>query len=131
MVGLDTNILIRFLVQDDPVQSAIVNRLIEEDLSAKNLGFVSIVTLVEISWVLESVYKQNKNDVLDIIHGLLITKELLIDRSDLAYLALKRCTKPKAEFSDSLIAVISEDSGCAQTFTFDKGAQCVGMTLLK
>jgi len=131
MIGLDTNIVIRYLTQDDIKQSKIATRLIESILTTKDPGFITLLTLVEISWVLESCYDQNKVNIINILGELLITKQLLVERKDMAHIALKRCKDFNADFSDALIAVISENEGCDKTYTFDKKAQAVGMELLK
>ena len=52
MIGLDTNVIVRYVVQDDPRQSAAATRLMEKTLSAENPGFVAVVTLCEVAWVL-------------------------------------------------------------------------------
>lgn len=131
MIGLDTNIVIRYLTQDDIKQSKIATKLIESTLTAKIPGFITLLTLVEISWVLESCYDQSKLDVVALLNELLITKQLLVERKDMAYIALKRSKESNADFSDALIAVISENEGCERTYTFDKKAQTVGMELLR
>ena len=130
MIGLDTNVIVRYLTQDDPVQARKASRLIETKLSAAEPGFVTLITLVEIVWVLESCYDQDKQQMLNILQTLLTTRQLLIERSDVAYLAMKRCATVTGDFSDALIAVISEHAGCAKVVTFDKKASSVGMELL-
>jgi predicted nucleic-acid-binding protein len=131
MIGLDTNVLIRYITQDDEVQAPKATTLIETQLSLKAPGFITLITLVEVSWVLESCYGQSQQSILDILQGLLTTKQLLVERADMAYLALKRCiAAPGSDFSDALIATISAEQGCRQTFTFDKKARSVGMELL-
>lgn len=130
MIGLDTNVIIRFLTQDDPKQTKIVNDLFENKLSARNPGFICLITLVEIVWVLESCYEQDKKSILEVIDSLLTTKQLMAENADLAYLALKRFSTGNADFSDVLITVISENTGCSETVTFDKKASSIGMKLL-
>jgi len=113
------------------VQAEQANALIEQKLSAKYPGFITLISMVEISWVLESCYDQAKKDILTILHDLLTTKQLLVESADSAYLAIKRCRENAGtDFSDSLIAVLSESKGCDVVYTFDQKAQKVGMTLL-
>jgi len=131
VIGLDTNVVIRYITQDDLVQAEQANELIEQKLSAKHPGFITLLSMVEISWVLESCYDQAKKDILTILHDLLTTKQLLVESADSAYLAIKRCRENSGtDFSDSLIAVLSESKGCDVVYTFDKKAQEGGMTLL-
>lgn len=130
MIGLDTNIIIRYITQDDVKQSRLATHLIESKLSVKNPGFITLLSLVEISWVLDSCYELKKIDIINILSELLISKELLVERKDAAYMAIKRCKASNADFSDTLIAVVSELEGCEKIVTFDKRAQKVGMEIL-
>lgn len=79
---------------------------------------------------MEACYEQSKADVETIVHDLLTTKQLIVDGSDLVYLALKRFTAGRADFSDALISVVTESNGCEKIVTFDKKAVSVGMQLL-
>ena len=130
MIGLDTNVVIRYLTQDDPKQTVITNELIEKKLSAQEPGYITLITLVEITWVLESCYGQSKDSILDVIHSLLITKQLVIEQADLVYMAANNYGIGNADFSDSLITVLSKNNGCERVVTFDKKAVSVGMELL-
>ena len=131
MIGLDTNVLVRYLTQDDPGQSAQANQIIEGQLTPRNPGFISSIVLVEVVWVLETCYDQSQSAIQEVIGGLLTTRQLLIDEADLVYRALKRFSSGNANFSDALIAVISENRGCNSTLTFDKKAKSVGMMYIK
>ena len=130
MIGLDTNVLVRYLTQDDQEQANKANKLIEQQLSVHKPGYITLVTLVEIVWVLESCYGQSKSEILDVLHAVLTTKQLLIEQADIVYLALKRFINGRADFSDALIATLSDNNGCHVVFTFDKKAASVGMELL-
>jgi predicted nucleic-acid-binding protein len=130
VIGLDTNVIIRYITQDEPRQAKKATQLIESQLSGEVPGFITLITLVEVSWVLEACYKQSKADVLTVLEALIVTKQLLIEQSDVVYLAIKRCSLENADFSDTLIAVVSEHNGCDKVVTFDKKAKNVGMTIL-
>ena len=130
MIGLDTNVLVRYLTQDNAKQAAKTNKLIEKTLTTQNPGYITLTTLVEIVWVLESCYEQKKDGILGVLHALLTTRQLRIERADMVYLASKRYTTAQADFSDALITVISENDGCDSIVTFDKKAVSVGMKLL-
>lgn len=127
MIGLDTNVVIRYLTQDDPKQSAIANRIIEQELTEKNQGYITLISLIEITWVLESCYEQSKNDVINVLDLLLTIKQISIEKTDLVYLALKRFRTGSADFSDALITLVCEDAGCKRVVSFDKKAVTVGM----
>lgn len=133
MIGLDTNVLIRYITQDEASQSAKATRLIENSLSAKNPGFVTLITLVEVVWVLESCYQQSPSSSIDIVHKLLTTAQLVVERADVAYMALRRMAEYTSgvDFSDALISTVCEQAGCDITMTFDKKATKLGMKLLE
>lgn len=131
MIGLDTNVIIRYLTQDDPEQSRKANDLIEKRLSVKEPGFITVISLIEIVWVLESCYDQNKDSILAVLEALLGTKQFFIEKTEAVFIAKKRFSEGKADFSDALIAVISESEGCEEVFTFDKKALTIGMKLIK
>ncbi len=130
MIGLDTNIIIRYITQDDPKQAKKATKLIENELSPAVPGYITLVTLVEVTWVLESCYGQGKTDVLNVLQGILTTKQLIVEKASIAYMAIRRCTTASTDFSDAIITVISEQEGCTRIVTFDKKAKSVGMELL-
>jgi len=130
VIGLDTNVVIRYLTQDDAKQAAKANKLIEEQLSLQSPGFITAITMVEIVWVLESCYKQNRDDISKVLYSLLTTKQLVIESADKVYLALRRYGNASADFSDALIAIVAEQEGCERVVTFDKQAVKVGMELI-
>ena len=131
MTGLDTNVLVRYVMQDDPRQSPKATRLIES-LSAEEPGFIPVVALVELVWVLSGSYGLDRAQVATVLSTLLRSKELVIDRADLVTQALKRYSANGADFADALIERMSAASGCSSTMTFDAGAvKAAGMTLVR
>lgn len=130
MIGLDTNVVVRYLTQDDQAQAEKVNTLFEKRLTLASPGFVSLITLVEVVWVLEVCYEQSKADIEAIVHDLLTTKQLIVEGSDLVYLALNRFSAGRGDFGDALITVVCEKNGCDEIVSFDKKAVSVGMNLL-
>lgn len=130
MIGLDTNVLVRYVLQDDPRQSPRANRLIES-LSADAPGFVPVVALVELAWVLGAGYKLPRAQLAAVLEALLRSKELVIDRADLVMQALARFSTGSADFADALIERMAAAAGCATTMTFDQGAaKATGMSLV-
>ena len=121
MIGLDTNVLVRYVMQDDPRQSPRANRLIES-LSAEAPGFVPIVALVELVWVMQGSYGLGRSQVATVLGMLLRSKELLVDRAELVAQALGRYEAGSADFADALIERIAASAGCAATMSFDAGA---------
>jgi predicted nucleic-acid-binding protein len=122
VIGLDTNVVVRYLAQDDVRQAAIATRLIEGSLSAEARGFVSIVTLAEIVWVMSSNYRAARPAVADIVEGLLTAPQLTIEKADVIWRALRAFRESKADFSDAVIVELGRDTGCSKTVTFDRHA---------
>ena len=130
MTGLDTNVLVRYIMQDDPRQSAKATRLVES-LTSEQPGFVPLVAVVELVWVLSSSYAMNRSQVVEALDLLLRSKEILVDRADLVLQAQRRFAKGGADFADCLIERIAHAHGCQTTMTFDTGAaKAAGMTLV-
>lgn len=132
MTGLDTNVVIRFLTQDDDTQSLIATRFISR-LTKDRPGFISAVVLAEISWVLSRAYKAPRDDIARAIEGLLRSAELVVENAEAAYRALGvYMASPSADFADALIAETAALAGARETVTFDRNAaKEAGMRLLK
>jgi predicted nucleic-acid-binding protein len=131
VIGLDTNIIIRFLMQDDAVQSRLATQFISR-LSRDEPGFVGAIVLAEISWVLRRAYKLTRAEISEAIEGLLQSAELVVENAHAAYnaLALYRAST-SVEFADVLIERTALLAGAAETVTFDKRAATeAGMRLL-
>ncbi len=130
MIGIDSNVLVRFIVQDDVKQAAFASKLIS-GLTRENPGFVSQICLVELVWVLQACYEASKADVLAILDKILRTQELVIENQELALQALSVFSEKNADYSDCLIVRSALSAGCSQTFSFDKNAvKFAGMSLL-
>jgi predicted nucleic-acid-binding protein len=119
--GIDTNILVRYLIGDDPAQFRAASRLIENDCSVQEPGFVNQVVLVELVWVLESAYKLARPEIVRALGGLLLTSQLSIEHPDDARAALDEYENG-ADFADSLIAAANVRVGCEYTATLDRRA---------
>lgn len=132
MIGLDTNVIVRFLAQDDKVQSPIAARIMER-LKPDRPGYVTSVVLAEVSWVLARAYKASRAQIAEAIEGLLRSAELVVENAEAAYraLALYRAST-HADFADALIAETASLAGASETVTFDKNAAAqTGMKLLQ
>ena len=115
MIGLDTNVIVRYLAQDEVRQAAAATRLIEGALSAEVRGFISIVTLAEVVWVMSSSYRVGRPAIADIVEGLLTAPQLTVEKADAVWQALRAYRDSKADFSDALIVELGRDAGCAKT----------------
>lgn len=120
MNGLDTNVLIRYLVADDQVQAAKAKRYIES-----GPGYVNCIVLSEVVWVLESAYGYDKEAVVAILERLLSTHEVEVEDADVALAALHDYRLSTAGFTDCLIGHRNAANGCNETGSFDKRAKGV------
>lgn len=122
ITGLDTNIVVRYLVQDDPKQAALATRLFEKELSQTNPGFLSHIVMCELVWVLEDCYGLTRPQIVKILEKLFSVKQILLQGPDLAWRALQHIEKNDLDFSDVLISLVNKNSGCERLLTFDKQA---------
>jgi predicted nucleic-acid-binding protein len=130
MIGLDTNILVRYVMQDDPKQSAKATRLIES-LAPEAAGFVSVIALIELVWVLTSCYDLTREQIAQALDALLRAKELVLDRAEQVSQALRVFRASSADFADCLIERTAHAAGCDRTMTFDRtAANSAGMMLV-
>jgi predicted nucleic-acid-binding protein len=130
MIGLDTNVLVRYIMQDDLKQSPLATRLIESR-SVESRGFVPLVSVVEFFWVMSSAYELDRGQLIAAIEGLLRTKELVVERAEIVWKALRIFQTANVDFTDCLIERSAAAAGCERTMTFDRGAaKNAGMTLL-
>lgn len=130
MIGLDTNVLVRFLTHDDPAQTPVAIKLMRS-LSPSSPGFVSLVALAELTWVLASLYKLEKSEVELVVENLLRSDALVLEQSEIVWQALRRFKICNAGFSDCLLERCGHAAECLYTFTFDKRAVAAGMRLLE
>lgn len=130
MIGLDTNVLVRYIMQDDAKQSPLATRILES-LTAESPGFVPLVAAVELAWVLSSAYELGRPQLLEVFEGLLRTKELVVERGETVWKSLRLLQRRGGDFADCLIACSAAAAGCANTMTFDRGAaKNASMTLV-
>ena len=131
MIGIDTNVLVRYMAQDDPKQAKIAAEFIEETCTKDNLGFINHITLCELCWVLKRLYKTPKEQLAEIIEQLLRTGRLFVQEPQIVWLALEDFKTDNADFPDCLIAQINLTNYCSSTVTFDvKAAKVAGFNLL-
>lgn len=131
MIALDTNVLVRYIVQDHAAQSKAATEVLEGQCTKFNPGFVSFVVLCELVWVLAYTYQYKKSVIISVLKQLLSTSELSIEDTTLARNALENYSCGKADFSDHLIVQIAKKHGVTETVTFDqKAGGCFGFKLL-
>lgn len=130
MIGLDTNVLVRYLVQDDLAQSAAASSLLRS-FSADAPGFISLTVLVETFWVLKRAYKLNHQEISSVFADLVSSEGVVVEKPDLIRKAARRAAEG-FDFADAVIALDGQGQQCKYTATFDsKAAELQGMRLLK
>ena len=131
MVGIDTNILVRLFAEDDPVQLRLAKKFFGERVRYET-GYVSLIVIVELVWVLTRVYGFKKEGLLEVLTDLSLSDDIEIEQPEIFAAALRGFQKTGGQFSDLLITCSALRSGCSETFTFDEGtANKAGMTLLR
>jgi len=122
MIGLDTNVLLRYLTQDDPAHSARATEIIERRLTAEEPGFISLVSVLEVVRVLKSLFKRSRLQIANDIEMLLAADTLEIQNEQEVYTALVALRNGSGTFEDALIGSLGAWRGCSATLTFDEGA---------
>lgn len=120
MIGLDTNILVRYLAQDDPAQSPKATDILEHRLTEKNPGFVSVVAMVETVWVLDRAYGFTAQEIATAVERLLQIEVLVVENEQEVFSAMVALKQGRGSFADALIAELGARVGCTCTLTFDQ-----------
>lgn len=118
MIGLDTNVLIRYLTRDDEEQWQIANNLINEAVETNETFFINNIVLCELVWVLRSRYKLSRPNLIETLEKLLIVSTFVFENKSAAQWAVIQMKQGNADFSDYLIARLNQQR-CAETATFD------------
>ncbi|WP_025272778.1 PIN domain-containing protein [Haloglycomyces albus] len=130
MIGLDTNVLARYIVRDDVKQAEIAEEVIDS-LSAENPGFVTLITTVELYWVLSRVYRLPVSDTLEALRDLAESTEIEVEQPDVFFAGLRSAERQGSDLADALIAGIGLRAGVGCTVTFDRrAANRAGMRLI-
>jgi len=122
MIGLDTNILVRYLAQDDPVQSAKATDVVDRRLTEDNPGFVSVVAMVETVWVLDRAYGLAAHEIAAAVERILQADVLVVEDEQEVFTAMIALKEGKGLFADALIGALGAKAGCSRTLTFDRKA---------
>ena len=122
MVGLDTNILVRYLTQDDPLESQRATELIERRLTEKHPGFISIVAIVEMVWVLDRAYGFSNWEIAAAVERMLQMDVFVVENEQEVFAAMIAVKKSQGSFADVVIAALGTRAGCSRTLTFNRKA---------
>ena len=124
MIGLDTNVLARYIAEDDVSQTTAAAKIIES-LSSESPGFVPLVVIAELVWVLQFSYRFTKHEIAEVVEKLLRSAELMIENAEIVAQALREFRASRADFADCLIERCAHAAGCQHTVTFDKRAATI------
>ena len=119
MIGLDTNILVRYLTQDDSNQSRKAAREIERGVSGGHMFYIADIVMCELVWVLESAYGYDRQEIAPVLENILRTKQFRFEDKDLLWKSLADYRNIKGDFADHLIGRAGQKAGCRETLTFD------------
>ena len=122
MIGLDTNVLVRYIVRDDPQQTAAATRLIESRCKSDDPGLVALLVLCELVWVLGRGYGYERVAIVGVLRRILSAGDLQVERSELAWQALNLYDQEKADFADYVIGFCNREMKGEVTYTFDRRA---------
>jgi predicted nucleic-acid-binding protein len=122
MIGIDSNILVRYLTQDDPIQSPKATALIERRLTESDPGFVSVVAMAETVWVLERSYGFPDREIAAAIERTLQVDALVVENEQQVFTAMIALKQGRGSFADALIGALGARAGCSKTLTFDQKA---------
>jgi len=131
VIGLDTNIIVRYLVRDDLVQTQKAVRLFERRLTEEDPGFISVAVVLETAWVIEKIYEFTDVEIATAIEGLLQADNLVVENEQAVFAAMRILKEGHGSLADALIGNICSQVGCSYTLTFDrKASRLPGFTLL-
>ncbi len=122
MIGLDTNILVRYITQDKPAQAAQATTLMQTRLTEDDRGFISIVAIAEMVWVLGRHYRFASGQIAGAIERMLRTDTLIVESEQQVFEAMTALREGHGEFGDALIGLLSAKAGCSRVLTFDRKA---------
>jgi predicted nucleic-acid-binding protein len=120
MKGLDTNVLVRYIVKDDRKQAASASAYLRKATGAGKICFINCVVLCELVWVLESAYGYSKEEITFVLEKILMIKQFEIEIKDIVRQAVHDYRSGKGDIADYLIGRINNDRGCESTATFDR-----------
>jgi predicted nucleic-acid-binding protein len=122
LIGLDTNVLIRYIVRDDHRQAEAATRLIESKCTDEDPGIISPIVLCELVWVLCRGYGYQRPVVAKVVRRLLSVKELRVTGAESAWRAIRLYDQGQADFADYMIGLSNQGEKTETTYTFDRTA---------
>jgi predicted nucleic-acid-binding protein len=120
MIGLDTNVLVRYFLEDDARQAAAAKRFVDAARAQGESLFINRVVLAELTWVLFKPYKLGREEVADAIERILYTTQFVVEGKEFVWESLRTFRSSSADFADCLIGAVNKDADCTTTVTFDR-----------
>lgn len=130
MIALDTNVLVRYIVQDDPAQAAAATRLIETRCTSETPGLIATIVLCELAWVLGRGYRYSRVQLAHVMRTILAAEELEVEAPEPTWRALRAFEADSCDFADALIGTLNRERGAESTFTFDRVTAAVDIFTL-
>jgi predicted nucleic-acid-binding protein len=122
MIGIDTNVLVRYIVQDHPAQASAATRFIEKRCTAAEPGWIADLVLCELVWVLERGYGYKRHEIAEVLKKVLASIELRVQSSDMVWRAVRRYEEGGAGFADCFLGLANREHKACPTHTFDRKA---------
>jgi predicted nucleic-acid-binding protein len=126
VIGIDTNVLVRYLTNDEPEMVDRAERLLERECTPDRLGFINLIVLCEVVWVLRAHYRFACEQIAAAIDALLRAPLLAVEHDDLVQRALHDYRTGKVDFADALTGLLNWRAGCEATATFDRKTAGLG-----
>ena len=122
MIGIDTNVLVRYLAQDDPAQSTLATEIMEEWVTVQDPGFISVVAMVETARVLDRGFGLTAREIAAAIERVLQADLLVVENEQEVFTSMVMLKEGRGSFGDALIGALGAKAGCSHTITFDRKA---------
>jgi len=118
--GLDTNVLVRYLTQDDPAQARRANAIITQTIARGDRLTINVIVVCELVWVLSEAYEFDKSTIITTLQRILDTTQFVVEDRDVVRRAVDEYQRGQGDLSDYLIGWRNREAGCADTVTFDR-----------
>ena len=122
MIGLDTNVLARLVVKDDPAQTELAQQFVARRCTVIDPGLVNNVVLCELVWVLTRGYGFGRTEIVELVEDLLTSRDIVLEDEQAVRAAFRNVKIHRIDFADALIGAINGARGCEATATFDRRA---------
>jgi predicted nucleic-acid-binding protein len=120
LIGIDTNVLARYIFDDDPIWSPAAQKFIDDECTLSNPGYINLIVLTELIWLLGVTSGWSKPQIITVISDLLLADNLVLEQPLLVEAALNNYKNGRADFADYLISAINQHANVNPTITIDR-----------